>query len=234
MVASYLAKNKVNWPAIVDTNRQFEKTVFKNPISLSNTWQNYAIDAKGNFISVGSSGLKQQLERVVAGASWNVEPSEISKDLQGAWHAVEFGNFSNASKAIQKGLKSRKEETKVSAEKLNEFVQSKLTPAAANAASLKESQKEWEAYKAYAELEAKFTGYFDESLNVKEIVKELKSSENVKLELAALKQLQNASRAAEKSGFAKATGRLEQLIKKYPDTEAARTAQTLLDQHSSK
>lgn len=234
-VASYLSSNKVSWPTIVDTNRQFEKAAINTEISLSNIWRTYLVDGQGNLQACSSSteALKKDLDSVLKTASWNVDPELIPADMKEAWMAVEFGNYTIAAKTVQRGLKSRKEETKAGAQALNDLVQGKLEPAATSAAKMKDSEKHWEAYKAYTDLEAKFTGYLGDSINTKEILKELKSIKQVKNELSAMKQLQSASTVADRSGFKKAVGKLTKLIEKYPGTEAAKTAQKLLTENST-
>ena len=208
----------------------------KTEISLQNVWRTYTIDGEGKLQStygVKKDAVAKDVDAVLANASWNVDPSLIPADLQEAWLAIEFGNFPAAAKTLQRALKSKKEEIKTAADALNEFVQAKLEPSAKVAAEFREGEDYWEAYKAYMALEAEYSGYFDESIDIKAILKELKSEEIVKSESAALKQLQNASAIAARSGFPKVVGRLKKIIDKYPDTEAAATAQKLLTENGA-
>ena len=234
-VARYLSSNKVSWPTIVDTNRQFEKAAIKSEISLSNIWKTCLVDGEGNLQYCSSSPelMKKSVDSVLETASWNIDPELIPADLKEAWAAIEFGNYPVAAKTVQRALRSRNEETQAGAEALNDFVQSKIEPLATSAAEMQDNEKPWEAYKVYKELDAKFAGYFEDSLNPKKILTELKSIEQVKNELSAMKVLQNASATAARSGFKKVVGRLTKLIDKYPGTEAAETAQKLLSENSS-
>lgn len=234
-VARYLSSNNVSFPTIVDTNRQFEKAAIDTEIDLGNIWRTYVMDGEGNLRSCAPTkdGMKRALDAVLQTVSWNVDPELIPDDMKEAWQAVEFGNYAVAAKTVQKALRSRNEETQSGAEALNDFVQGKLEALATRAAELNEGEKHWESYKAYTELDAKYSGYLDDSINTKKILNELKSSKQVKSELSAMKQLQSASTVAARSGFKKVVGRLTKLIEKYPGTEAAETAEKLLAENSA-
>ena len=232
-VSSYLKSHKVSWPTIVDTKREVEKAIIKGQISTSNIWQFRTIDGEGNLKRAGGD-LKAEIDKALSTASWNVDPASIPDSLQQAWQSVEFGDFPAAAKMVNAAMKSRDEEIKTGAKVLNDFVQSELAEPLASAAALKEDEeKAWDAYKAYSMLEKQFKGYLDDSVNTKKILRELKSTDQVKLELSAMRQLETASNDAARFGFKKAMGRLKKIISKYPDTEAAATAEKLLSENGA-
>ncbi len=228
-VAKYLNENQVFWPTIVDPDRLFEQAVgMSNPISLKNIWQFRGIDATGSLKPIGSGNLEQEIDSMLAEASWNVDPESIPAELQETWLAVEFGNFAAASKTLNRSLKSRKPETKAAADSLNAFVQTQLQNSLARAADQRESGEEWLAFKAYTEIEQKFEGFEIPDLELEQVLRELKISETVKTELAAHKELTSVGRLIAKSGPEKAVSKLKRLIDKYPNTEAAQSAQQML------
>jgi len=146
------------------------------------------------------------------------------------WSMVEYGNFAMASKMLNKSLKSKKPEVKAAADSLNEYVQSRLQPALSEASQHKAAERQWEAYKAYSEIKEKFDGYEMADLDLDKVMRDLKSQQQVKDELLAMKKLQALSRKAAKSGVdKKMMNRLEKFIESYPGTDAAGSATRLLE-----
>lgn len=199
-----------------------------NQISLQNIWQFRTIDSEGNLRAVNSNNLEQGIERVLADASWNVDPQSIPPQMQDTWLAVEFGNFAAVAKGLNRSLKSKRPATKSAAEALDAFVQSQLQIRLATAATKRESGEGWSAYKAYLAIAQKFDGFEMSDIDLEEVLDELKMNKTVKTEMEAQKQLLGAHKQAAKSGFKKVIGRLRKIIEKYPQTEAAETAQRLL------
>ena len=225
-VSAYLRKNGVGWPTIVDSARMFESAAGVGQISLNNIIGYRVLNADGAL--VGASSLEDGAKRAMTTAGWNVDPTDIPDSLRGVWQAVEFGDFVSESRTLQRALKSKKPEIQTAAQSLNDYVQGKLTAMLEKATAAKTAGDEWLAYKTYEEFQYRFKGYETE-VDVKAELNTLAESEVVESQLAAAKQLASAQKTASRSGIERVAKRLEKLIEKYPETEAALKAQGILD-----
>ena len=107
-VASYLKKNGVTWPTIVDPARRFEAVAGTGEISLNNIRGHRVLDAEG--ILKPSFGLEPSAKMAMTTAKWNVDPEGFPDSLKGCWQAIEFGDFVSEAKVLQRALKSKKTE----------------------------------------------------------------------------------------------------------------------------
>lgn len=225
-VASYLKKNGIAWPTIVDQARMFEKAAGLKEISLNNIRGYRVLNANGAMVN--SFGLEASAKLAMSTAKWNVDPEGIPASLKTSWQAIEFGDFVSAARTLQRALKSKNTEIQTAAQTLNEYVQGELADTLEKAAAAKTDGDEWLAFKTYTELQYRFKGY-DTGTDVKAELETLADSESVKSQMLASRQLENALKTASRSGIQRAAKRLKKIIKQYPDTEAAQKAQDLLD-----
>ena len=225
-VASYLNKNGVTWPAIVDSARLFERAAGLPEISLNNIVGYRVLNAEGSLVS--SAGLDQSAKLALSTAEWNVDPEGIPDSLIDCWQAIEFGDFVSEARTLQRALNSKKTETQTAAETLNTYVQEKLTAALETATAAQTAGDEWAAYKAFEEFQYRFKGHETE-IDIKAELKALAASEAVETQKKALRQYESALKTLRRSGMKRVAKRFKKLIETYPDTEAAQKAQEALD-----
>ena len=230
-VASYLKKNGITWPTIVDSARRFEAVAGTGEISLNRISGYRVLDAEGMLKS--SFGLEPSAKMAMTTAKWNVDPEGFPDSLRGCWQAIEFGDFVSEARALQRALKSKKSEVQTAAQTLNTYVQGKLNATLEKATDAKTAGDEWLAYKTFEEFRYRFKGH-DTEIDVKAELKTLASSEAVETQKKALKQFENALKTANRSGMEKAAKRFKKIMEVYPDTEAAKKAQDVLESASSK
>ena len=231
-VEGYLREVSVPWPTIVDPTRGFEKQWGIPEVSLQNIYQLRTIGADGRVQRGSPDNLEGAAEAALAGAKWNVEPASIPAALRPAWSAVEFGDYPAGASLIKKNLASKKPDLKQGATTLQEYVQTKIDEGVAAAKSAADSGKSWQAYRAYDDVATQFKGY-ELPAEVGSQLKQLAADEQVKLELAALKQLTSAKKSlgsTSRAGRVGAVNRLKKLVEEAPDSDAAKEAAELLKQ----
>lgn len=231
-VAGYLREVSVPWPTIVDPTRAVEKQWGIPEISLQNIYQARTIGPDGRVQPASADNLEGAAEAALAGAKWNVDPSSIPAALKPAWSAVEFGDYKEGAALIKKNLASNKPELKQGAATLRDYVQTKIDEGVATAKSAADSGNRWQAYKAYDEVATQFKGY-ELPPEVTTELKQLAANEQVKRELAALKQLTAAKKSlgsTARAGRVGAVNRLKKLVQESPDSDAAKEAAELLKQ----
>ena len=225
-VASYLKKNGVTWPTIVDPARRFEAVAGTGEISLNNIRGHRVLDAEG--ILKPSFGLEPSAKLAMTTAKWNIDPEGFPDSLIGCWQAIEFGDFVSETRTLGRALKSKKPEIQTAAQTLNTYVLGKLTATLEKAAKAKTEGDQWLAYRTYEEFQYRFKGH-DTEIDVKAELKTLAASEAVQTQKKALKLFENALKTANRSGMEKAAKRFKKIIEDYPDTEAAQKAQDVLE-----
>ena len=90
-VASYLKKNGITWPTIVDSARKFEGMAATGEISLNRISGYRVLDADGSLKS--SAGLEYSAKLALTNAKWNIDPEGFPDSLISCWQAIEFGDF---------------------------------------------------------------------------------------------------------------------------------------------
>ena len=230
-VDQYAQEVSLKWPVIVDTDRSFEKACGVSEISLQNIYQIKVLTAQGTLTGGDWSDVEGTAKKGLAGAAWRVDPTKIPAALQDAWRAVEFGSYSLAAAAIKKHLASPKPDVKAGAEALQEAVKKEIDALVAQATTSRESGDKWAAYKSYALASEKFKGY-DLPTEVRDQLKSLAGDDKVKMNLAASKLLDTARKQVNNPKTALAT--LARIVKQYPESDAAKQAQTFLDQAGGK
>ena len=230
-VASYLKKNGITWPTIVDSARKFEGMAATGEISLNRISGYRVLDADGSLKS--SAGLEYSAKLALTNAKWNIDPEGFPDSLISCWQAIEFGDFVSESRTLGRALKSKKTEIQTAAQTLNTYVQGKLTATLDKAVDAKTAGDHWLAYKTYQEFQYRFKGH-DTQIDVKAELKTLAANEAVKTQKKALKQFESALKTANRSGMDKAAKRFKKIIEEYSDTEAAQKALDVLESAGSK
>ena len=225
----YLRTNKVNWPAINDWDRSFEKQ-FGFEISLDNIGQVEMLLPDGSFKSGSFRDIGGSATEAATSAKWKVEPTDIPTTLRPAWLAIEFGSYADAAKPITRGLAGKGPQLEA-AQKLNTFVQEELSTQIAAAQKLFDEGNHWEAFKGFSAIPVRFKG-FEIPPAVATHVTDLSRNDEVKKEQAAQKLLVRAQQSAAKSpnNLKAAIKQLQTIVKEYPTTEAGLDAQEYLDQ----
>lgn len=226
-VLEYVRDVDCNWPVIVDTDRAFEKAAGVGEISLQNIHQARMIDGTGNWTPGDWSDVAGSVERVLKTAAWRVDPSVVPDVLKPAWVQVEFGNYAAAAPLISKQVNSPKPEVKAAAEKLTDAVRKELDAVATAATQARDGGDKWQAFKQYTALATKFKG-FELPTDAVSTLKDLGADEGVKKELVAAKQWEAAQRVVAGGGLAGKSA-ASRIATQFPDTEAGRQAQAVLD-----
>lgn len=224
----YVRANGVDWPVIVDEDRQFETACRVGQISLQNIHHVRLLMADGSLRFGDWTDLEGSAEQALKGAAWKVDPADLPESLRPAWQAVELGHYAAAAASLKRGLANSRPEVKQAAEKLQVFVRKEIDQRLARAKTAEEAGDEWTAYKTYVALSDEFKG-FDLPPSVAGRTKQLAGDRAVTSELAAMRNLETArkllaSPVSQKRGVIL----LERLAKESPQTEAGREAQTLL------
>ena len=223
-LAKYLKSNKVPWPAIADTSRQFEKACgFKDEISLQNIHQVRFITSQGQLKYGRFDDLPGVAKQALQGAKWKVDPSTVPESLKSAWRAIEFGDYKAAAKEIAKGVKSSDSETQTTAKKFREDVLKEFKQQVNPAVALAREGEFWPAYKEIARIDETF-GEFGLPKRFFTMKDKLEEKKEVAGELRAMNQLKRARELASSRVKSKASigrKRLQAIIEDHPDTEAA-------------
>ncbi len=228
-IEAYIRKHKITWPVILDPGRQLEPLFNINEISLRNIYQVRLILPDGTWTTGSFNNLDGAIERAAANAQWKVDPEQIPEELETAWRAVEFGNYSAAASAIQKGLNNAKPEIKQAAELLEQHVEEQIGEQMTSAKEDLAADRKWEAYKTFKQISTRFKGY-PPSEEAADSVKTLERDSAVERELRAMRILGTAQRALNgtPAGQRKAGRLLKSIQENFPGTEAAGVAEQQL------
>ena len=175
------------------------------------------------------SKLDDTIEQALKGASWNIDPAEIPQELWTVWRGIEFAQYAPAAQAIAKARTSRKGEVKAAAEKLAELVDKKGAEALDAAKSEAEKSKV-RAHERYAAISERFAGY-KAATEAATAVREIAKDPAYRKELNAVKQIEKQRPLANSPKSAvreRAAATIKKIIGEYPDSEAARLGQVIL------
>ena len=231
-VAQYVKGVELDWPVIVDTNRQFESQWVQlwggTPISLSNVHQVAFLTRDGRQQSGRWYDVEGSAKKVIAG---RVDPKVMPGALAPTWKQIQGGQYAAALPALKKGLGASNPEIKNAAEFALDYAESKMREWANHANQTRKDGKSWEAYKLYASLGRAFNGYtFPEE--IKAAQKELLNDEQVKKQLDAQKALDALKKTfpgvKTEVQKKKAAEKVKALVTSHADTEAATEAQQIL------
>lgn len=230
-VKGYLKSAKIEFPAIVDKDRSFESAMKVGQLSLSNVWQTRVIRPDGNINYAPSSEIDKTIEGMLATAKWKVDPETIPAPLNAAWKGVEFGEYAAAIPQIKRHLRSRDEKTKAAAEQLNTVIESDLNAAFAAAEKAEKDDNKWLAYKTYDQIASDYRGHAkatEASAKARTLSRDKDIANDVKARSALEKvkvQLSSRNRSARRTAITL----LEEIAKRFPETEAGQEAKTMFD-----
>jgi len=235
-VEQYARGVNLPWPVIVDPTRDFEKQWLDNEISLENIHQLRLILPSGQKAVANSNDFEGAVHKAAEGAAWNIDPKTIPVAFQPTWRLVEMGKYAAASAMVKKGLATKNEEVKEAATRVNDFVQKELKSATEQARELREQGDAWKAYRAYNELVVNYAGY-DVPPEVAAATKELAADPKVKAQLSAAKTLESIKKSfppKTDAGTKRIIRGLQQLVKEFPETDAAAEAKLFMDRAALK
>jgi hypothetical protein len=227
-VRNYIRSNKVTWPVIIDSDRAFESRADVKEVSLKNIWQFRSIDAKGNMDSFNGTKMAETAAQLLGDAKWEVDASLIPKPLSQAHYLVEFGSYSAAAKTLNEASQSRDETIKAGADALLTLVKRQIQVKLDAAKEAQTNSQVWSAYKLYSAVGDQFKGY-ELDVDLRSILKELKSTDAVKAELSAMRLFESAKKQFARNGMKRTLVKLNRIVDKYPDTEAATMAREVID-----
>ena len=235
-VEQYAKGVSLPWPVIVDPTREFEKQWLDNEISLQNIHQLRLILPSGRQEVANWNDFEGGVQKAAEGATWKIDPKTIPVAFQPTWRLVEMGKYSAAAAMVKKGLTTKNDEVKEAATRINSFVQEELKAAAERAGKLREAGDAWGAYRAYSELAAGFAGY-DLPPEILAAQKELAADPKVKQQLSAAKTLESIKKSfppKTDAGTKRIIRGLQQLVKEFPETDAAAEAKLFMDRAALK
>ena len=229
-VRNYVKSTNIDWPVIIDTDRSFEKACKVKAISLQNINQSKILYANGKFRR-GKLDMNLNATKAAKGATWNIDPATMPKELKKACRALEFGNYIKAGLVLKRSLKSSNEAVKEKASELIASVTSKINTDFKAVESLESNGEYWAAYQKARSIKPTYKG-FSVPDEVTAKVTELKGHQTVMQERRADSIYRSAIKTGNKGGktnHKKAIEKLEKIVANYSDTEAAKKAQAVLD-----
>jgi len=232
-VQSYAQQNRINWPILVDPNRQFERLCEVNEISLQNIYQVRLLMPDGSLERGNFSDIEASVATALKGAAWKVDPTTIPAVLQSAWLSIEMGDYATSSKLVTKNLTSSKPDIKEAAEALHAAVKKEIDAQAGEARTVFDAGSKWKAYRAYQAIAQRFAGY-DLPEEVAANTKTLTADSQVKAGLVAAKNLELAKKALQgsaASGRKRGLAMLDKIIADVPNTDLADEAVKLQQQY---
>lgn len=214
-VEQYVREVGLDWPVIVDVDRSFETACGIVQVNLQNIAQVAYINAQG------------QVQQALAGAKWNLDPSEIPAELKPAWRSIEFGDYAAAAPALAKIKSARKPEVKAAGQKLLDYVDQRI---ASELDAAKAEASPFRAHEQYTAIAQRFAGYpaADKATAARRAIA---GKPAYKKELAAMKLFERQQQLAASDKPAvrqRALAALKKLADDAPDSEAARRAREVL------
>lgn len=217
----------------MDEDRKLEtaigvkRTGLVNP---HNTWEMKIITPAGQVRGGNVLKLKETIDRHLKDASWRVDPAIVPTPMKKTWKDIEFGKYQRAIPFVQRYLRSRDPKAKEAAEKLDAVIQEELNALYTAGEEAEKDGRKWEAHQKFERVAADFKGA-PKAKEATAHVRRLAKDPELKDELTSMRALvkvkaQLASRNRQQRRAA--MGLLEQIVERYPDTEAGRTAAELL------
>jgi len=229
---AYVRQNKIPWPVLVDTSRDFERACgMIQEISLQNISQIRYVTADGQIHTGLNDDLQEIAEKAVEGATWKVDPLTVPESLKPVWAAVEIGNYKGLAGSLKKSAGSNKADVKQASEQLMAIVQKEIDDQMARIEEAQQGSNPYKAFELASELSDRFIG-FELPKEAAALKKDLAKDPKVKAGQLAAKGLDIARKqlaAGNPALKAKARAGLEKVIAEFPDTVLAAKAQELLD-----
>ena len=222
---------------IVDEDRRFEQRMGVPEISLQNIHQARIITSDGKMEQGSSGNFAGSIKAALQGATWKIDPSRVPQGLHDKWKSYEFSDLS----------------AKEANTKFHAAVMNALKNDESRFWSLGEKGNRAGAYTAFLQMKKRFEGQYKLApkvikaglwLEKRPELKTLVAQNRQKALLAEqaretekqAKQADKAFRYAKELAAAGSGERkrarivLRRIVKSYPETDAARQAQALLEQ----
>ena len=227
----YIKTANVTWPLIHDVDRSFESACDVDKISLQNIHQVRFVTGGGEILTGNWQKLDWTVDYALKDAKWRIDPADIPETLKAAWRAVESRKYGGAAPAILSALKAKDAETQAAAKLLYDATMKDMRKRGSEAWALGKSGSKWTAYMALDAFCTDFDGF---PIPKKVVSARDKLAENPRIldEAKARKLLSAAQGMAatdDPKKVATARKRLQSLLKRYPDSEAATDANELLE-----
>ena len=230
-VAAYAKEVKCTWPILVDPSRQFERdSGLPTPISLQNIMQVQFISADGKLGQGSWKDVPGTIEKALAGAKWNIDPTGLPKQLLPVVRGLEFNTMSAIPAPLKAGLTSADPAVKAGAEQLNGLLQAKIAADLQASKAAYAAGEKWKSYKLVNGITQTYAGIeLPEAVNKAKTA--LSADEAVRTQLNAARELESLKKRARTAPPAAQRGlvkQLKDLADKYADTEAGVEAKALL------
>lgn len=230
-LAAYVAQHQIVWPILADVDRSFERAALGNTIDRDNPYQIRIRAGDGRW----EDGLRVQMPAAVKaaceGAVYRVLPARVPRTLRPAWGLIELGDYASAAPLLTRAARDEDQEIQTALAALQDVVDRDMQAAVAKVEQHLAAGDQWQAYGAMTSFLATYSEY-DYPETYDELYRDLGRSEAVQNQQAAsarLKQTIRIGSAGTPAAVRRGTTMLEQLVAKYPDTEAAAQAQSMLD-----
>jgi thiol-disulfide isomerase/thioredoxin len=230
-LTAYAKDVKLNWPILVDTNRQFEKDAgLTNEISLQNIYQVRLVTADGKMHQGDWNDVSGSATKALEGAKWKIDRASVPNSLHPVLRGLEFNMMSAVPGPLKAGLSSEDPAVKASADQLNALVQAKIAAEVQAAKAVYASGDKWKSYKMVSGIAVQYAGLeLPESVNKAKTA--LAADEAVRNQLTAQRELdalKKRARTAPPSAQRGLVLKLKELTEKYGETEAGVEAKALL------
>lgn len=232
-VSSYMQEVKCSWPTIVDTNRSFEKACgITEPVAIGNTLVVKVVAPTGEMQTATHLNYHLFVTDKLKTAKWKIDPKAIPDSLKVAWQFLEIGNYNQALTLMAASDKKQvDEQSKAALATLKSVILEEFNKVATPAKEAEAAGNAWIALKGYQIAALQFSN-LPEAKELKGKITKLGTDPAVGRELKAAKlwtEAQNAARSPNAATQKRAVQQAHQVVKDYPNTEAATAAQAALD-----
>ncbi|MEM9352868.1 MAG: redoxin domain-containing protein [Planctomycetota bacterium] len=229
-VRSYVRKNKVDWPVIVDEDRSFEAASGDVSINLNSIVDVRVVQPDGSYTWGWWNDIPKTVEHAAKGAAWKFEHDRFPEEFRPVVRRLEFGDYLSAAPAIRSGLKSDSKGLKKTAGYMQQFVEHKMR---ASIARQTRPLSETDDYGRYLALESVSNRFAPHKLPQAEAeqLEKLQKLPAVASEVTARKVVDAAQPLLSNPDprkQAKAVTRLRRVIDRHPNTRAAADAEALI------
>ncbi len=229
-VRSYVRKNKVDWPVIVDEDRSFEAASGDVSIDLNRIVDVRVVQPDGSYTWGWSNDIPKTVEHASMGGDWKFEHERFPEEFRPAVRRLEFGDYLSAAPAIRAGLKSDSKSLQKTAGYMQQYVEHQMRASIARHTQSLGETDHYGRYLALASTSERFTPHKLPQAEADEL-EELRKLPAVAGEVtarkivdAALPLLSNPDPKKQ----AKAVTRLKRVVERHPGTQAAADAETLI------
>ncbi|HTL51964.1 MAG TPA: redoxin domain-containing protein, partial [Planctomycetota bacterium] len=231
-VMAYCMTYHVTWKVLADENRAFEKQ-FGIRIDKNNFEQLYFVSPSGSVKSLDTTdaakSVKNEVDANKNSVKWRMDPKDVPGTATPMWTSYELGAWKPLCGAVATNARSREPKLRECAMTINAALIKIIEEKTAAAKKLLDAGDKWGAFKAFRRIVASFPER-PEAREAYDAGARLANIGSIDLEVRArlaLDNTENSTRDIVNQPGAKAW--YEAIVKNYPNTEAAATAQALID-----